>query len=190
MGNLYTLLPALPTGETLVLPAGTYETSGTLPVAADVTIKGEAGAVVIFRQNSAAQDDIFNCAGNVTFENITFESNRKGYAIADNTKNHDTDGDITVINCKFKGIAAEKNYGIYKNLNGNLTVKNCTFDNYNNALCGINNGNGSTTVVTGCTFTNINGEAIGYVSSTLPVSFEADVIANNTGLTAENVIGY
>ena len=190
MGSLYTLLPTLPAGETLVIPEGTYVTTGTFAVAADVTIKGEAGKEVIFRQDSDAQDDIFNCAGNATFENITFESNYKGYAIAGPVKEHNTDGDITVINCKFKGIATEKNWGIYKNLNGNLTVKNCTFDNYNNALCGINNGNGSTTVVTGCTFTNINGEAIGYVSSTMPANFEADVIANNTGLTAENVIGY
>ena len=56
------------------------------------------------------------------------------------------------------------------------------------ALCGISNG--SVTTVTGCTFTNINGEAIGYVASTMPTDFEATVIANNTGLTAENVIGY
>ena len=189
-GDLYTYLPTLNSGDTLVLPAGTYTTTGTFTVAAGVTIKGEAGKEVIIRQESSAQDDIFNCAGDVVIENITFESNRKGYAITDNTKNHDTDGDITVINCKFKGIAIEKNYGIYKNLNGNLTIKNCTFDNYNNAICGVNNGNGSTTTITGCTFTNINGEAVGYVASTVPADFEANAIANNTGLTAENVIGY
>ena len=102
----------------------------------------------------------------------------------------DTDGDITVINCKFKGIATEKNYGVYKNLYGNLTIIDCEFDNYNNAICGVNNGNGSTTVITGCTFTNINGEAIGYVVSNMPADFETSVIANNVGLTAENVIGY
>lgn len=190
VGGLYEYLPTLKSGDTLVLPAGTYTTSGTLPVPAGVTIKGANGAEVIIHQTSAGQDNIFACAGDATFENITFESNRKGYAIADNTKNHDTDGNITVVNCKFKGIAAEKNYGIYKNLNGNLTVKDCTFDNYNNALCGIVNGNGSTTVITGCTFTQINVEAIGYVKDSMPENFEAEVIANNTGLTAENVIGY
>jgi len=190
MGGLYEYLPTLSNGTVLILPEATYNIGGTLKVAAGVTIRGAEGAEVVFHQNSSAQDDIFNCEGDVVFENITFESNRKGYAITYKNQDHNTDGDITVINCKFKGIATEKNYGIYKNLNGNLTVKNCTFDNYNNALCGINNGNGSTTVVTGCTFTNINGEAIGYVSSTMPANFEADVIANNTGLTAENVIGY
>ena len=63
-------------------------------------------------------------------------------------------------------------------------------DNYNNAVCGVNNGNGSTTTITGCTFTNINGEAIGYVASSVSADFEAEAIANNDGLTAENVIGY
>jgi hypothetical protein len=95
-----------------------------------------------------------------------------------------------VINCSFKGIAAEKNYGVYKNLYGNLTIEDCTFDNYDNAVCGVNNANGTTTTITGCTFTNINGEAIGYVASTVPADFEADAIAQNVGLTAENVIGY
>jgi len=89
-----------------------------------------------------------------------------------------------------KGLAAEKNWGVYKNLNGNLTINNCEFNNYNNAICGVNNGNGSTTVITGCTFININGEAIGYVASSMPAEFETEVIANNTGLTAANVIGY
>ena len=190
MGGLYEYLPTLRSGDVLILPEGTYTTTGTFPVPAGVTIKGAEGANVIIRQESAAQDDIFNCAGDATFENIIFESNRKGYAIADNTKEHKPSGNITVINCTFKGIASEKNYGIYKNLNGNLTLKDCTFDNYNNAVCGVNNGNGSTTVITGCTFTNINGEAIGYVTSGMPANFETEVIANNTGLTAENVIGY
>lgn len=190
MGGLYDLLPTLKSGDVLVLPAGTYTTSGSFIVADDVTIKGAEGAEVIFHQNSAAQDNIFQCEGDVVIENITFESNRKGYAITDNTKNHDTDGDITIINCKFKGIADEKNYGVYKNLNGNLTIQNCTFDNYNNAICGVNNGGDSTTVITGCTFTNIDGEAIGYVTSSMPADFESEVIANNTGLTEDNVIGY
>lgn len=189
-GGLYEYLPTLESGTVLVLPGGTYNTSGTLTVAAGVTIKGAEGATVIFNQSSSNQDDIFNCKGDAVFENITFESNRKGYAITDNTKNHDTDGDITVINCKFKGIATEKNWGIYKNLNGNLTVKDCTFDNYNNAICGVNNGEDSVTVITGCTFTNINGEAIGYVTSSMPADFETEVISHNTGLTADNVIGY
>ena len=190
MGGLYTYLPTLSSGDVLILPAGTYITTGTFPVPAGVTIKGAEGAEVVIRQNSALQDDIFNCAGDVVFENITFESNRKGYAITYKNQDHVTDGDITVINCKFKGIAADKNYGIYKNLNGNLTVKNCAFDNYTNALCGINNGNGSTTVITGCTFTNVIDEAIGYVISGVPADFEAEVIANNVGLTAENVKGW
>ncbi|MBE6640743.1 MAG: hypothetical protein E7619_04075 [Ruminococcaceae bacterium] len=190
MGGLYELLPTLPAGTVLVIPEGTYTTTGTFTVAHGVTIKGEADKTVVFRQSSSAQDNLFNCAGDATFENITFETNRKGYAIADNTKNHDTAGDITVINCKFEGIAAEKNWGVYKNLYGNLTIENCTFDNYDNAICGVNNGGTSTTVITGCTFTNINGEAIGYVASTLPADFETNVIADNTGLTAGNVIGY
>lgn len=189
-GGLYTYLPTLNSGDVLVLPEGTYETSGTFTIPAGVTIKGELGKTVVIRQNSAAQDNIFNCAGDVVIENISFESNRKGYAIADNTKDHDTDGDITVINCHFKGLATEKNWGIYKNLNGDLTIIDCTFDNYNNAICGVKNENGSKTVITGCTFTNINSEAIGYVASLMPADFEATVIANNTGLTAENVIGY
>lgn len=190
MGGLYELLPTLESGTVLVLPEGTYSTSGTFTVADGVTIKGAEGAEVIFHQNSSAQDNIFNCEGDAVFENIVFKSNRKGYAITDNTKDHDTDGDITVINCKFKGIATEKNWGIYKNLNGNLTIKNCTFDTYNNAICGVNNGGESTTVITGCTFTNIAGEAIGYVSSSMPADFETEVINNNTGLTADNVIVY
>jgi hypothetical protein len=188
--NLVETLEALQSGDVLVIPEGTYVTTGTLPVPAGVTIVGEAGKTVVFHQDSAAQDDLFACAGDATFRNVTFESNRKGYAIVDNTKMHDTDGDITVIDCKFVGIAAEKNWGVYKNLNGNLTIENCTFDNYNNAVCGVSNGGESQTVITGCTFTNINGEAIGYVTSTMPATFEADVIANNTGLTADNVIGY
>ena len=190
MGTLYDVLANLKAGTILVIPEGTYETSGTLKVAAGATIVGADGANVVFRQNSAAQDDVFNCQGDATFKNLTIESNRKGYAIADNTKNHDTDFDITVVNCNFKGIAAEKNYGVYKPLNGNLTIENCAFDNYNNAVCGVNNANGTSTVVTGCTFTNINGEAIGYVTASVPADFEANAIANNTGLTAENVIGY
>jgi hypothetical protein len=188
-GELYTYLPTLNSGDVLVLPEGTYETTGTFTIPAGVTIKGELGKTVLIRQNNAGQDNIFNCAGDAVIENISFESNRKGYAIADNTKNHDTDGDITVINCHVKGLADEKNWGIYKNLNGDLTIIGCTFDNYNNAICGVNNGSDSTTVITGCTFTNINSEAIGYVASTMPTDFEATVIANNTGLTAENVIG-
>lgn len=190
MGGLYEYLPTLQAGDVLVLPEGTYNTSGTFTIPAGVTIKGAEGTNVVFHQNSAVQDNIFNCEGDVTIENITFESNRKGYAICDNSKDHDTDGNITVINCKFKGVATDKNYGIYKNLNGSLTVKNCTFDNYNNAICGVNNGNGSTTEITGCTFTNINGEAIGYVKAGVPNNFETEVIANNTGLTEDNVIGY
>ena len=190
MGSLYDVLATIKAGTILVIPEGTYETTGTLKVAAGVTIVGADGANVVFRQNSSGQDDVFNCMGDATFKNLTIESNRKGYAIADNTKNHDTDFDITVVNCNFKGIATEKNYGVYKPLNGNLTIENCTFDNYNNAVCGVNNANGTSTVITGCTFTNINGEAIGYVSATVPADFEENAINNNTGLTAENVIGY
>ena len=190
VGDLYTYLPTLQSGDTLILPAGTYITTGTFTIPAGVTVKGAEGTEVIIRQESAAQDDIFNCEGDVVIENITFESNRKGYAIAGTAKEHDTDGDITVINCKFKGIAADKNYGVYKNLYGNLTVKNCTFDNYNFAICGVNNAGGSTTVITDCTFTNINVEAIGYVIASTPAGFEDDAIANNIGLTADNVIGY
>ena len=190
MGGLYEYLPTLEDGDTLILPAGTYTVGGTLTIPAGVTIVGAGGTDVIFHQNSAAQDDIFNCEGDAIIRNITFESNRKGYAVAGNAENHDGDGDITIENCKFKGIASEKNWGVYKNLNGNLTIKNCTFDNYNNAICGVNNGNGSTTIITGCTFTNISGEAIGYVTSSMPADFETNVIANNTGLTADNVIGY
>jgi len=189
-GNLYDTIASMKKGDTLIVAGGTYNTSGSFPVPEGVTIKGKDGETVIIHQSSAAQDNIFNCAGDVVIENITFESNRKGYAIADNTKNHDTDGDITVINCKFLGLASEKNWGIYKNLNGNLTIQNCTFDNYNNAVCGVNNGNGSTTTITGCTFTNINGEAVGYVMSSTPADFETKLIENNTGLTDANVIGY
>jgi uncharacterized protein (DUF2141 family) len=127
--------------------------------------------------------------GDVVIENISFESNRKGYAITSD-KDHTIVGDITVINCKFKGLATEKNYGIYKNPKGDLKVINCTFDNYNNALCGIKNEDGSVTEIIGCTFTNINDEAIGYINGFVPADFEATVIANNTGLTEENVIGY
>jgi hypothetical protein len=183
-------LNSLNPGDTLVLPAGTIITTGTFSVPHGVTIVGDSNGGTVIRQNSAGQDDIFNCKGDVTVKNITFESNRKGYAITDNTKNHDSAGNITVINCSFKGIASEKNYGIYKNLNGNLIIKDCTFDNYNNAICGVSNGNGTTTTVTGCTFTNINSEAVGYVTNNTPDDFEAVVIANNTGLTEENVIGY
>ena len=35
------------------------------------------GKEVVIHQNSSAQDDILNCAGDVTLINITFESNRK-----------------------------------------------------------------------------------------------------------------
>lgn len=190
MGGLYEFLPTLTKGSVLVLPAGTYNTSGTLTIPDGVTIKGAEGAEVIFHQSSAAQDNIFNCEGDAVIENITFESNRKGYAVNGAAKNHDTDGDITIINCKFKGIATEKNWGVYKNLYGDLILQNCTFDNYNNAICGVSNGGDSTTVITGCTFTNINGEAIGYVISSVPADFETKAIENNTGLTADNVIGY
>lgn len=190
MGSLFDTIANMNSGDTVVLPGGTYNTSGSFQVPAGVTIRGKDGETVVFHQLSAAQDDLFNCAGDVTFENVTFESNRKGYAITYKNQDHTIDGDITVINCKFVGLSADKNWGIYKNINGNLTVKNCTFENYHNAICGVNNGNGSTTVITGCTFTNINGEAIGYVSSSVPVEFEQDAIANNSGLTAENVIGY
>ena len=148
------------------------------------------GKEVVIHQNSSGQDDILNCAGDVTLINITFESNRKGYAVAGNTKNHDTDGDITIISCNFKGIATEKNYGVYKNLYGDLVIVNSTFDNYNFALCGINNANGSTTVVEGCTFTNINGEAVGLVVANAPAGFKAELIAKNVGLTDENIIEY
>ena len=189
-GSLYDTIAGMKAGDTIVIAAGTYNTSGTFQVPAGVTIIGAEGANVVIHQTSSAQDNIFACAGDVTIRNITFESNRKGYAIADNTKNHDTDGNITIENCNFKGIATEKNWGVYKNLNGNLTIKNCTFENYNNALCGINNGNGSKTIVTGCTFTNCNEEAIGYVAASMPADFEAQAIANNTGLNADNVIGY
>ncbi len=183
-------LDSLNPGDILVLPAEIIITTGTFVVPQGVTIMGDSNGGTVIRQNSAGQDNIFNCEGDVTIKNITFETNRKGYAIIDNTKNHNTDGDITVINCSFKGLAADKNWGIYKNLNGNLTIKDCTFENYDNAVCGVSNGNNSVTMITGCTFTNINGEAIGYVSSTMPTDFEENVIANNTGLTAENVIGY
>jgi hypothetical protein len=189
-GGLYEFLPTLTAGTTLIIPEGVYKTTGTLIVAADVTIKGEEGKEVVFRQESAAQDDVFNCMGDATFVNLTIETNRKGYAIADTTKDHDSASNITVIGCKFKGIASEKNYGIYKSLYGNLTVEDCTFDTYNNAICGVNNANGTETVITGCTFTNINGEAIGYVAASVASDFEANVIANNSGLTADNVIGY
>jgi hypothetical protein len=188
MGDLYTFLPTLTSGDVLILPAKTYVTTGTFTIPAGVTIKGEEGAEVIIRQDNPNQDNIFDCQGDVIIENITFESNRKGYAI--NGVDHESSFDITVINCKFKGLAADKNYGIYKNSHGNLTVQDCTFDNYNNAICGVKNLGGSTTVITGCTFTNIVGEAIGYVSADVPADFEATAIANNTGLTAENVIGW
>lgn len=177
-------------GDVVIMKAGTYTITGTITIPSGVTVMGDEGKEVIIHQNSAGQDDIFNCVGDVVIRNITFESNRKGYAVAGSTKDHDTDGDITIIDCVFKGIAAEKNWGVYKNLNGNLTIQNCTFDNYNNAICGVNNGGDSKTIITGCTFTNINGEAIGYVASSMPADFEAQVIADNTGLTAENVIGY
>ena len=188
--GLQETLNSLKYGDTLVLPAKTIVTSGTFNVPAGVTIVGAEDGTTVIHQNSAAQDDIFNCAGNVTIKNVTFESNRKGYAIAGNTKEHDTDGNITVINCKFKGIATEKNWGVYKNLNGDLTIENCTFENYNNAICGVNNGNGSVTTITGCTFINCNDEAIGYVISSVAADFESTVINANTGLNADNVIGY
>ena len=188
--SLFDKISNLEAGETLVIPGGTYNTSGTFQVPAGVTIKGADGETVIFHQLSAAQDDLFNCAGDVTFINITFETNRKGYAITYKNQDHSIDGDITVIGCTFKGAETDKDYGIYKNLYGNLTVIDCTFDTYDNAICGVNNQNGSTTVISGCTFTNIDTEAIGYVASSVPADFEAEVIANNTGLTEENVIGY
>ncbi|MBQ9975114.1 MAG: hypothetical protein IJP16_01275 [Clostridia bacterium] len=190
-GGLYEYLPTLQKGDVLILPEQTYVTSGTFTIPDGVTIKGEAGKTVLIQQIST-YDDIFSCIGDAVIENISFETNLKGYAIAGpvNNNDHDGDGDIVVRNCSFKGTATDKNWGIYKNLNGNLTVENCTFDNYNNALCGIKNKNGSTTTIKGCTFTNINDEAIGYVISDMPADFEAEVIANNTGLTAENVIGY
>lgn len=188
--SLQDALNALNYGDTLVFAAGNYDVTGTHTIPDGVTVMGKDGETVVFRQLNAGQDDIFNCVGDAVIKNITFESNRKGYAIAGSTKEHDTDGDITVIDCKFVGIATEKNYGVYKNLHGDLIIKNCTFDNYNNAICGVNNGSGSTTVITGCTFTNIAGEAIGYVASTVPQNFESDVIANNHGLTADNVVGY
>lgn len=188
--SLYDTIAGLQAGDTLLIPGGTYITSGTFLVPAGVTLKGQGGKEVVIHQNSSAQDDILNCAGDVTLINITFESNRKGYAVAGNTKNHDTDGDITIISCNFKGIATEKNYGVYKNLNGNLVIVNSTFDNYNNAICGVNNANGSTTVVEGCTFTNINGEAVGLVVANAPAGFKAELIAKNVGLTDENIIEY
>ena len=190
MGNLYDYLSTLERGDILVLPEQTYITSGTFTIPDGVTIKGAEGAEVIIRQISSEQDNIFNCEGDAIIENITFESNRKGYAISGSLKEHNGSGDIIVRNCKFVGLAADKNWAVYKNLNGDLIIENCTFDNYNNAICGVNNGEGSVTVITGCTFTNINGEAIGYVSSTLPTNFEDEVIQNNTGLTEENVISY
>jgi len=116
-------LNSLNSGDTLILPANTYNTSGTWIVPAGVVIEGDEMGGTVLHQNSAAQDNIFNCEGDVTIKNITFESNRKGYAVTDNTKNHDTDGDITLIGCTFKGLATEKNWGVYKNLNGNLTIK-------------------------------------------------------------------
>ena len=184
-------LNSLNSGDTLVIPAGTtITTTGSFIIPAGVTIEGGEGEAAVIRQNSSAQDNIFNCEGDVTIRNITFVANRKGYAITDNTKNHDTDGDITLIGCTFKSSDTDKDWGVYKNLNGDLTIINCTFDNFDNGICGVNNGNGSTTTITGCTFTNCNSEAIGYVISTMPATFEADVIANNTGLTADNVIGY
>ena len=188
MGDLYTFLPTLKSGDVLILPAKTYVTTGTFTIPAGVIIKGEEGAEVIIRQDNPGQDNIFDCEGDIVIENITFETNRKGYAI--NGVDHESNFDITVINCKFKGLAGDKNWGVYKNSHGNLTIKNCTFDTYDNAICGVKNLGGSTTVITGCTFTNIADEAIGYMSADVPADFEATVIANNTGLTAENVIGW
>ena len=189
-GSLVDTIWNMTAGDTIIIPAGTYNTSGTFHIPHGVTVKGAEGAEVIIHQLSDQQDNIFNCEGDAVIENITFESNRKGYAITSGMKNHNVVANITVNNCTFKGIATEKNWGIYKNLYGNLTVTNCTFDNYNNTICGVNNQGGSTTVITGCTFTNINGEAIGYIASSVEADFELKAIENNVGLTADNVIGY
>ena len=123
-------------------------------------------------------------------------SNRKGYCITDASKDHDTDGNITVIGCKFYGTeGVDKCYGVYKNLYGNLTLTDCYFDGTTLAIgvCGLNNANGSQTTITGCTFegfTDANPHAIDYVTSSVSDSFEADMIAANTGLTAANVFGW
>ena len=70
MGTLYDVLANLKSGTVLVVPAGTYVTTGTFKVAAGVTIVGAEGANVVFRQDSSAQDDVFNCMGDVTFKNL------------------------------------------------------------------------------------------------------------------------
>ena len=79
--------------------------------------------------------------------------------------------------------------GVLLSTKGTVTFKDCVFTG-NIATQGSAVSVAGATTITGCTFTNINGEAIGYVASSVSADFESAVIANNTGLTAENVIGY
>ncbi len=189
-GTLLDVLSTLKRGDTLVLPAGEYNVSGKITIPDGVTVKAETAETVIFNQQSSG-DSIFICAGDAVIKNITFVVNRKGYAIADNTKDHDTYGDITIEGCVFKvnSSVTDKSWGVYKNRYGDITIKDCTFIGFENAVCGVKNEGDSNTVITGCTFTDCI-EAIGYVTAQVPADFEETVIANNTGLTADNVIGH
>lgn len=146
-------LDAALSGDTIMLDPGNYNEHGLI-IDKNLDFKvSNNGRANIAGGNVATIFNI-NSGVKVSFQNITLQNgNTSYYGGAINTM-----GNLTLINCSFKGNTAYDGGGAIYN-GGNLTVKNCTFifNNASNYAGGaIYNGYGSTLTMSASTFTGNN----------------------------------
>ena len=185
--ELVAALASVKDGDTIVLEQGTYVLSDALNVSKELTFKGE-GAVEL---RAASGKNIFYmevAAGKtVTLENLSLVANGT-HAVQ--LVAHCA-GEVVINNCEFAKTGSN-GYGIYKNAAGELTVKNCQFTKLPVAI-GSESAYKAMTI-TGNTFTGCE-EVLGLTATALASGevesvIENDMIANNTGVTADSVTVY
>ena len=121
-------------------------------------------------------------AANNNFVHIYDDANNSTFATA--SKN------VTLTNNTVDGVA------VFAELRGteNVTITDNSIKNTSSVgiILGVYSGEGySNVTITGNTFDNCAEGALDYVTNAMPSTFsEADVIANNTGLTDSNVTGW
>jgi len=166
-------------GGTIYLSAGTYDLGGKyymvnvekavqLVGIGDVTIKG-----AFVPQTTGVE---------FTFEGLTFATDAGVYGLETNG------GDVVVRNCTFGGAG----YGIYKNPNDSIEVANCTFNKLAVAIG--SQSSYSAMKIHDNNFVNCT-EVLGLTGSSLATGeteadIETDMVAKNTGVTADMVKVY
>ena len=176
-------------GDIIRVAAGKYELTSTLLVSksltiqgmGDVTIVAPAGSKAIEINNGTDGKTVILRGLNLVANGTHAFGNYYGAAAA-----------VVIENCNFSAVAGTTSHGIYKNPAGTLTVTGCTFTGLNVAFgteCAF-----STMTITGNTFNSCT-EVLGLTKTALGVgeteaAIEDVMMANNTGVTADQVTAY